>query len=81
MCQFGSQDSGVLLVFRREEDKEEHHAIALQGLDIDSDYLLKISDEDYHVTERIVGGGSLTAGYVFELKQPKSSLAVEYFRQ
>lgn len=81
MCQFGSQDSGVLLVFRRAEDKEEHHAIALQGLDIDSDYLLKISDEDYHVTERIVGGSSLAAGYVFGLKQPKSSLAVEYIRQ
>ena len=81
MCQFGSRDSGVLLVFRREEDKEEQHTIALRGLDMDSDYLLRISDEDYHMTERIVGGSTLAAGYAFELKRPRSSLAVEYIRQ
>ena len=65
----------------REEDKEEQHTIALRGLDMDSDYLLRISDEDYHMTERIVGGSTLAAGYAFELKRPRSSLAVEYIRQ
>lgn len=81
MCQFGSQDSGVLLAFRREKDREERHTIALQGLDMDSDYLVRISDEEHHMVERIVSAGSLAAGYAFELKRPGSSLAMEYIRQ
>lgn len=81
MCQFGTQDSGVLLVFRREEDCQVQQRIALRGLDTESRYLLRISDEDYHMTERTVSGSCLTSGHIFELKQPRSSLAVEYIRQ
>lgn len=81
ICQFGNRDNGVMIIFRREEDLQEQREISFQKLEPDGTYLLKISDEDYQIKETIVHGEKLLKGYVFRLKKPRTSLAVEYLRQ
>lgn len=79
--QFGTQRSGVMMAFRREQALNEACTIALQGLSEDCNYLLKITDEDYHTTETVLSGRELSAGVTFHITGKKNSLSVEYIRQ
>ena len=79
--QFGTKDSGVMMIFRREQDQQEEQTVAFQGLDLESEYLLKISDEEYRLEEKTVSGKELAEGYTFCLKTPRSSFAVEYIKK
>lgn len=79
--QFGTEDSGVMLAFRREEAANEECVIALQGLKQECQYLLKIADEEYHTTEKVLSGQELAAGCTFRIANRKNSLTVEYIRQ
>ena len=79
--QFGTENGGVMMLFRRDEDLQEEQTVAFQGLDPESEYLLKITDEAYRTEEKVVSGKTLTEGYSFCLKEPRSSLAAEYLKK
>ncbi len=79
--QVGSAEAGCVNIFRRELSEEKTHTFALRGLDEDKDYLLKIADEQYKVTEVTASGKELMAGYIFTIEAPKASLCVEYIQQ
>ena len=79
--QVGSSAAGCVNIFRRELSGEKTHSLALRGLDEDKNYLLKIADEQYEITEVTVSGKELMEGFTFTIENPKASLCVEYIRQ
>ena len=81
MYQFGTKDSGVMLIFRREQAEEVEQRIAFHGLDTERNYLLRITDEDYQVIEKMVSGKQLTEGSIFSINNARGSLTAEYIGQ
>ncbi len=81
ITQFGTAEKGVVMVFRREKDLHETETVSFQAVDPEKMYLLKISDENYEMTEEFVSGKELIEGYTVCLKEVRSSLAVEYLQQ
>lgn len=81
ICQFGTGESGVMLIFRREEALEAEQTIAFQALDTEKNYLLRIADDDYQMVEKVVSGKELGEGYTFCIKNTRGSLTAEYIRQ
>ncbi len=81
ICQFGTAESGVVMVFRREQASEARQMLKLQALDAEMEYLLRITDDAQQTTEVSVSGAVLAEGYEVYLAEPRSSLVVEYLRQ
>ena len=70
-----SDDSGILVAFRREAAAESVCTVRLGGIDLQKDYLLKDIDT---AAERRVSGRELRAGLTLALEHPKSSLLLKY---
>jgi len=70
-----SDDSGIVVAFRREDASEKDYTVKLGGINADSDYILEYSGQDKSCT---VSGKTLREGYTLHLDNPKSSLLIKY---
>ena len=71
------EDRGVILVFRREEAAASF-VIKLSDVRPDTEYTLKLSDEDYATTEMTVDGKSLIEGLSVNIEKAPGSLLIFY---
>ena len=77
---FYREDSGMLMLFRRERSEEESRTIQIKDVEASAQYTLRITDEAFHEQEQTVTGKALREGWTFTIGEPRSSLAVEYVR-
>ncbi|MGN1214701.1 MAG: glycoside hydrolase family 36 protein [Candidatus Cryptobacteroides sp.] len=73
-----SDDSGIVVAFRREESALDHCTVSLQGLSLRKTYVLTDSDTG-EVTVKT--GRELSEGWTLFLDTPKSSLLIKYHEQ
>jgi len=70
-----SDDSGIVVAFRRCESPDSDYNVSLGGLDPQASYSLTDADSELSV---VVDGASLASGYVLHLDNPGTSLLIKY---
>ena len=70
-----SDDTGVILAFRRPESREADYTVRLQGLSPETSYVLTDADSQACVT---LTGAQLAAGYTLQLPAPRSCLLIRF---
>ncbi len=70
--------SGLVMAFRRGNSPYRTAVFSLRRVERGARYRLRISDEHYHVTERLVSGAELADGLEITLDAPHTSTAVQY---
>jgi len=73
-----SDDSGIVVAFRRELSTQGTLVVKLESLDQDATYQLTYSGTG---TTEYVAGKQLSEGYAITLDQPRSSALIRYTRQ
>lgn len=70
-----SDDSGIVVAFRRQDAPDAEYTVRLGGLTPDASYTLLDCDTQ---TETVRSGRELTEGLTLRLDNPKSSLLIKY---
>jgi len=70
-----SDESGIIIAFRRSKSPDCDYKVTLGGLDPDTSYLLTDADSGKTI---VADGSSLADGYVLHLDNPGTSLLIKY---
>lgn len=76
--EFCLKDKGFAMFLRHEKSTDDSLTVSLNGVDIDKNYEVCLTNEELESTKEIISGKELKEGYTVKLNDVKTSMVLEY---